>query len=146
MVIISWTVLCNANVIIEYDRRRSGLSNAPLDVEYDNSIEYWSNISNHHVPRVHCHVKSLGPPAVQLNGVGHRAAKQPRRPQHHQQLAARPIGLHLFQQVFYLMFGDERGDLSLLLLVQTRLTFGEFDRSALHDVCQRATREREENN
>ena len=32
---------CNANVIIEYDRRRQGLSNAPLDRKYDNSsIEY----------------------------------------------------------------------------------------------------------
>ena len=31
------TVLCNANTIIEYDRRRSGLSNAPLDVQKDNS-------------------------------------------------------------------------------------------------------------
>jgi len=31
-------VLCNANVIIEYDRRkRSGLPSAPLDMKYDNS-------------------------------------------------------------------------------------------------------------
>ena len=36
-VIISMMVLCNANAIIEYDRRRSGLSSAPLDMEYDNS-------------------------------------------------------------------------------------------------------------
>ena len=31
-------MLCNATVVIEYDRRRSGLPDAPLDVEYDNSI------------------------------------------------------------------------------------------------------------
>ena len=30
-------VLCYANVVIEYDRRRSGLRSAPLDVEYDNN-------------------------------------------------------------------------------------------------------------
>ena len=30
-------VLCNANVIIEDNGRRSGLPSAPLDVEYDNS-------------------------------------------------------------------------------------------------------------
>jgi len=29
--------LCNANVITEYDRRRSGIPSAPLDMEYDNS-------------------------------------------------------------------------------------------------------------
>ena len=34
-------IMCNGNVIIEYDRRRPGLSSAPLDVKYDNSsIEY----------------------------------------------------------------------------------------------------------
>ena len=33
-------VLCNANAIIEYNIRRSGLPRAPLDMEYDNdSIE-----------------------------------------------------------------------------------------------------------
>ena len=33
-------VLCYASAIVEYDRRRSGLSSAPLDMEYDNnSIE-----------------------------------------------------------------------------------------------------------
>ena len=33
-------VLCNAKVIIEYDRRRPGLPSAPLDMEHDNnSIE-----------------------------------------------------------------------------------------------------------
>ena len=33
-------VLCNANDIIEYDRRTSGLSSAPPDMEYNNtSIE-----------------------------------------------------------------------------------------------------------
>ena len=37
IVIISTMVMCNANVIIEYDRRRSGLSSAPLDMEYDNN-------------------------------------------------------------------------------------------------------------
>ena len=35
MVIISMMVLCNVIVIIEYDSRRSGLSSAPLDMEYD---------------------------------------------------------------------------------------------------------------
>jgi len=30
-------VLCNASAIIEYDRIRSGLPSAPLDMEYDNS-------------------------------------------------------------------------------------------------------------
>ena len=36
-VIISIMVLCNASNIVEYDRRRSGLSNAALDhnMEYD---------------------------------------------------------------------------------------------------------------
>ena len=39
-VIISMMVMRNANVIIEHDRRRLGLSSAPLDVKYDNiSIE-----------------------------------------------------------------------------------------------------------
>ena len=36
-VIISMMVLCNANVIVEYDRRRSRLPGASLDMEYDNS-------------------------------------------------------------------------------------------------------------
>jgi len=37
---ISMMVLCNANAITEYDRRRLGLPIAPLDIEYDNnSIE-----------------------------------------------------------------------------------------------------------
>ena len=31
-------VLCNASAIIEYDRRKSGLSNAPLNMEYGNNI------------------------------------------------------------------------------------------------------------
>ena len=40
-VIISMMVLCNASAIIEYDRRRSGLPSAPLDMECDNSrIDY----------------------------------------------------------------------------------------------------------
>ena len=38
MGIISVMVLCNANVIIEYNIRRLGLPSAPLDMEYDNSI------------------------------------------------------------------------------------------------------------
>ena len=36
-VIVSMMVLCNANVVIKYDRRRSGLPSAPLDMEYDNN-------------------------------------------------------------------------------------------------------------
>ena len=38
-VIISIMVLCDANAITEYDRRRRSawLSSAPLDMEYDNS-------------------------------------------------------------------------------------------------------------
>ena len=35
-VIIDMMMLCN-DFIVEYDRRRSGLPNAPLDMEYDNS-------------------------------------------------------------------------------------------------------------
>ena len=30
-------VLCDANVVIEYDEIRSELPNAPLDMEYDNN-------------------------------------------------------------------------------------------------------------
>ena len=30
-------MLCNANVVIEYNRRRSGLPSEPLDMEYDNN-------------------------------------------------------------------------------------------------------------
>ena len=30
-------VMCNGIVIIEHDGRRSGLSNAPLTMEYDNN-------------------------------------------------------------------------------------------------------------
>ena len=37
-VIISMMVMCNDIVIIiEYNRRRSGLPSAPLDMEYDNN-------------------------------------------------------------------------------------------------------------
>ena len=36
-VVISMMVLCSANAIIEYDRRRSGLPSASVDMEYDNS-------------------------------------------------------------------------------------------------------------
>ena len=31
-------VLCNANVVVGYGRRRSGLPSAPLAVEYGNNI------------------------------------------------------------------------------------------------------------
>ena len=34
-VIISMMVLCIGFVVVGYDRRRSGLSNAPLAIEYD---------------------------------------------------------------------------------------------------------------
>ena len=37
-VIISVMVLCNDIVIIEYDRRRAVLPNAPVDMEYGNNI------------------------------------------------------------------------------------------------------------
>jgi len=45
MVIISMMVLCNVTIehralSMEYDRRSSGLSSAPLDMEYDNSQQY----------------------------------------------------------------------------------------------------------
>ena len=36
-VIVSMMVLSNASVVVEYDRRTSGLPSAPLDMEYDNS-------------------------------------------------------------------------------------------------------------
>ena len=43
-VIISMMVLCNANAIIEYGRRRSGLPSAPLVMGYgNNSIEQYSS-------------------------------------------------------------------------------------------------------
>tara|TARA_B110000090_G_C12933409_1_gene274444 strand:+ start:13 stop:153 length:141 start_codon:yes stop_codon:yes gene_type:complete len=35
VIIISMMVLCNDIVSIEYERRRSGLPSAPLDMEYD---------------------------------------------------------------------------------------------------------------
>ena len=38
MVIVSMMVLFNAYAIMEHDRRRSGLSNASLDMGYDNNI------------------------------------------------------------------------------------------------------------
>ena len=31
-------VICGANVVVRCDGKRPGLSNAPLDVEYDNNI------------------------------------------------------------------------------------------------------------
>ena len=37
MVIISMVVLCNANALMNIDRRRSGLSNTPLQIKYDNN-------------------------------------------------------------------------------------------------------------
>jgi len=45
-------VLCNANAIIEYARRGSGLPSAPLDMEHDNnimSIRINSLGSKHHI-------------------------------------------------------------------------------------------------
>ena len=38
MVIISMMVLCNANAIVGYDRRRSEIPSTPLDMEYDDNI------------------------------------------------------------------------------------------------------------
>ena len=35
--VISMMLLCNANVIIVYGRRKPGLPSAPLDVDYDNN-------------------------------------------------------------------------------------------------------------
>ena len=35
--IISMMVLCNTNVIIEYDESKFGHPNAPLDMEYENN-------------------------------------------------------------------------------------------------------------
>ena len=37
MAIIRCYVLCNAAVVVGYDRRISELSSAPLDIEYDNN-------------------------------------------------------------------------------------------------------------
>ena len=37
-VIISIMMLGNANDVVRYDRRRSGLPSAPLDMEYNNNI------------------------------------------------------------------------------------------------------------
>ena len=40
-VIISMMVMCNANDIIEHDRKRSRFCKTPINMEYDNSsIEY----------------------------------------------------------------------------------------------------------
>jgi len=36
-VIISTMLLCNAIVVVRYDRRKSKLSSEPLDMKYDNS-------------------------------------------------------------------------------------------------------------
>ena len=35
-------VLCNANVVVGYCRRRSGLPNTPVVIEYDNSRTEYS--------------------------------------------------------------------------------------------------------
>ena len=52
-VIISMMVSCNANVITDYNRRRSGLPSAPLDMEYDSSsIEQLSSKHRHINPLV----------------------------------------------------------------------------------------------
>jgi len=40
MVIISMMVLCNANVIVEYDERRPGLSSTPVDMDHDNNRDH----------------------------------------------------------------------------------------------------------
>jgi len=47
-VTISMLVLCNANAIVRFDRRRSGLSSAPLDMEYSNNrtLQYPSKNEN----------------------------------------------------------------------------------------------------
>ena len=39
-VIISVTVMCDGNVITEYDGRRSGLPSAPVVIEYDNNRDH----------------------------------------------------------------------------------------------------------
>ena len=41
--VISMMLLCNANVIIVYGRRKPGLPSAPLDVDYDNNRTEQSN-------------------------------------------------------------------------------------------------------
>ena len=39
-VVIKMMLMCNATASTEYDRRRSGLPNTPLDIEYyNNNIE-----------------------------------------------------------------------------------------------------------
>jgi len=37
---MSMMVLRNASILVEYDRSRSGLSSAPLNMEYDSSKQY----------------------------------------------------------------------------------------------------------
>ena len=44
-VIISMMVLCNANVVIQYDTRSSGLPSVPLDMEYDNNRNNYSPLN-----------------------------------------------------------------------------------------------------
>ena len=39
-VIISIMVLCNDSVIVEYDRRRPGLSSAPVVMEHNNNRDH----------------------------------------------------------------------------------------------------------
>ena len=44
-------VMCNDNIVVDYDRRRLGLSNALLDTEYDNkSIEQSTAIALNMTP------------------------------------------------------------------------------------------------
>ena len=50
-VIISMMVLCNDMVVTEYDRRRTGLPSAPLDMECDNSSIECRPL-NMHVPLI----------------------------------------------------------------------------------------------
>ena len=52
-------VICNANAIIEYDRRRPGIPSAALDMEHDNSITEESiaiALNIQHNPYLHIHV------------------------------------------------------------------------------------------
>ena len=49
---------CNTNDIVEYDRRRSGLLNEPLDMEYDNNkTEIKPNIASQSSVKQDNHVR-----------------------------------------------------------------------------------------
>ena len=50
MVIISMVVMSMLMLLEEYGRRRSGLSKAPLDMEYDNN-SYHRDIYDSHIPK-----------------------------------------------------------------------------------------------